>query len=53
MLALDYRKRNNHEIFHSCAKLNASDSDIDEAFKFMYQSITTKIKNMLVTIGLF
>ena len=33
------------EIFHSSAKLIASDSDIDEAFKFMHQSIMRKIKN--------
>ena len=31
-------------MFHSSAKLIASDSDIDEAFKFMYQSIMTKIE---------
>ena len=51
VLALDYKKRNNPKIFHSSAKLIVSDSDIDEAFKSMLQSITTK-KNMLVTIGL-
>ena len=33
------------EIFYSSAKLIASDSDIDEAFKFMHQSIMRKIKN--------
>ena len=41
---LDYEKRNNHKIFHSSAKLIASDSDIEEAFKSMHQSIMTKIK---------
>ena len=45
ILFLDYKKKNDHKIFHLSAKLNASDSDIDEAFTFMYQSITTKIKN--------
>ena len=44
-LVLDYKKRNDHKIFHSGAKLIASDSDIDEAFKSMHQSIMTKIKN--------
>ena len=33
------------KIFHSSAKLFASDSDIDEAFKFMHQKILTKRKN--------
>ena len=32
------------EIFHSSPKLIASDSDIDEAFKSMHQSIMRKIK---------
>ena len=32
-------------MFHSSAKLIASDSDIDEAFKSIHQSIMTKIKN--------
>ena len=39
ILVLDYKKRNNCKIFHSSAKLIASDSDIDEGFKSMYQSI--------------
>ena len=38
-------RRNRRKIFHSSAKLIASDSDIDEAFKSMHQSIMTKIKN--------
>ena len=42
---LDYKKRNNCKIFRSSAKLNASDSDIDEAFKSIHQSIMKKIKN--------
>ena len=38
------RKKNDRKIFHSSAKLIASDSDIDEAFKSMHQSIMTKLK---------
>ena len=45
ILFLDYKKRNDSKIFHSSTKLSASDSDIDEAFKFMHQIIMTKIKN--------
>ena len=45
ILVLDYKKRNDRKIFHSSAKLIASDSDIDEAFKSMHQSIMTKIKS--------
>ena len=37
IFVLDYKKRNNCNIFYSSAKLIASDSDIDDAFKFMYQ----------------
>ena len=44
VLVLDYKKRNDRQIFHSSTKLIASDSDIDEAFKSMHQSIMTKIK---------
>ena len=42
---MEYKKRNDHKIFHSSAKLIASDSDIDEAFKSMHQNIMKKIKN--------
>ena len=45
ILVLDYKKRNDHKIFHSRTKLTAINSDIDEAFKSMHQSIMTKIKN--------
>ena len=45
-LVLNYKKRNDHKIFHSGAKLIASDSDIDEAFNSMHQSIMTKIKKL-------
>ena len=51
ILLLDYKKRNNCKIFHSSAKSIASDSDIDEAFKYMYQITMTK-KTVLVKIGL-
>ena len=45
ILVLDYKKRNDRKVFHSSAKLIASDSDIDEAFESMHQSIMTKTKN--------
>ena len=45
ILVLEYKKRIDRKIFHSIAKLIATDSDIDEAFKSMHQSIVTKIKN--------
>ena len=45
MLVLEYKKRNDCKIFHSSTKLSSSDSDIDEAFKSMHQSIMTKMKN--------
>ena len=45
ILFLDYRKRNDHKIFHSNAELIANNSNIDEVFKSMHQSIMTKIKN--------
>ena len=45
ILVLDYKERTDCKIFHSRTKLIASDSDIDEAFKFMHQSIMAKIKN--------
>ena len=46
ILVLDYKKRNDCKIkCHSSAKLIVADSDIEEAFKFMHQSIMTKTKN--------
>ena len=42
---LEYKKRNDHKITHSNAKLTASDSDIDEIFKLMHQGIMAKIKS--------
>ena len=40
------RKKDDSKIFHSSAKLNASDSGIDEVFKSMHQRIRTKTKNI-------
>ena len=51
ILALDYKKRNDRKIFNLRTKLIASDSDIDEAFKSMHESIMTK-EFMLVRFGL-
>ena len=44
ILVLHFKKRNNCKIFHSSAKLIASDSGIAEVFKSIHQSIMTKIK---------
>ena len=52
MLVLHYKKRNNHKIFDWIAKLIVSDKNIDETFKYMYQSIMTIKKIMPVKIGL-
>ena len=46
ILVLDYKKRN------SSAKVTASNSDINEAFKSMHESIMTKIKVIRVKIEL-
>ena len=45
ILVFNYKKRNNRKIFHSSAKLIASNSCIDEAFKSMHESIMRKMKN--------
>ena len=45
ILVLEYKKRNDRKIFYSSDKLITSDSDIEESFKSMHQSIMTKIKN--------
>ena len=50
-LVLAYMNKNECKIVHSSAKLITSDSDIDEVFKSMHQSIMTKVI-MLVKIGL-
>ena len=44
-LVLEYKRRNDHKIFHLSTKLIASNPDIDEAFESMHQSMTTKTKN--------
>ena len=41
---LDHKKRSDRKIFHSSAKIIASDSDIYEAFTSMHRNIMTKIK---------
>ena len=45
ILVLEYKKRNSRKTFYLCGKLIARDSEIDEAFKSMHQSIMAKIKN--------
>ena len=52
VLVLRYNKRNDCKISHWSARLIASNSKIDEAFKSIYQSIMTKAKIMLAKIGL-
>ena len=52
ILVLDCKKRNDCKILYSCTKLIANDSNIDEAFKSMHQSIMTKIKIMLLKTGM-
>ena len=44
ILVWEYKKKNDRQIFHSSAKLIASDTEIDEAFKSMHQGIMAKIK---------
>ena len=44
ILVLEYKKRKDCKIFHSSSEQTAIDSDFDEAFTSMYQSIMTKIK---------
>ena len=41
-LFLDYKKRDDSQVFYSCIKIIASDLDIDEAIKSMHQSVITK-----------
>ena len=45
ILFLDYKRKNDRKVFYSSATLIANDSDIDEAFKSMHQSIMTNMKN--------
>ena len=44
ILVLKYKKRNELKTFHSSVKLIASDSDIEETFTSMHQSIMAKKK---------
>ena len=46
IIFLEYKKRKDHKIFHSCTNLIASYSHNDEAFISMHQSIMTKIKKL-------
>ena len=50
VLVLDYKNGNGYKFFHSNAKLIVSDSNIDEAFKSMHQSIMKKIKNFATAL---
>ena len=45
ILVLDYKKNNNHKIFHSSTKLIANNSDVDETFKSITKSIMKSLKN--------
>ena len=42
---LEYKKRNDCEMFHLSTKLTASNSDIHEVFKSIHQSIMKNIRN--------
>ena len=53
MLVLDYKKRNDCKLFHLSANLIDSDSDIDEAFKSIHQSINIEIKNYAIEDWIF
>ena len=46
VLVLDYKKRNDSPIFHSCTKIIANDLEIGEVFKSLHQSIILKIKKL-------
>ena len=46
VLVLDYKKRNDSPIFHSCTKIIANDLEIGEVFKYLHQSIILKIKRL-------
>ena len=46
ILFLEYKKRIDCKIFHWNAKIISSESDIAEAFNYMYQIIETKIKKI-------
>ena len=44
-IVLEYNKKNDRKIVQSSVKLTANDSDNDEVFIIMHQSIVTKMKN--------
>ena len=44
ILTLNNKERNDRKIFYSSAKLIASDSGTDEAYKSMHQSIMITMK---------
>ena len=44
ILVLECTKRNDRKVFDSSVQRIANDSDIDETFKSMHQTIMTKIK---------
>ena len=45
ILILGHKKRKNCKVFHLSAKLIAGNSGIDEAFKWMHQTVITRTKN--------
>ena len=45
ILFLEYKKRNDREMFHSSNNLVASDSNINESLISLHQIIVAKIKN--------
>ena len=53
ILLLDHNKRNDRKIFHSSAKLIASNSDIKEEFKSMHQSNMKKTNNYAIKDCIF
>ena len=44
VLVVDYEKKNDCKIFYSCTEPISSNSDIDEPFESIHQSIMAKIK---------
>ena len=45
ILVVEDKKRSDHKILNLSTKLIPNDSEMDEAFKSMHQSIMTKVKN--------
>ena len=50
ILVLDYKKRNDHKIFHLIAKPTVCDWDIEEAFESMHQSIMINVSKDWVVL---